>query len=314
MSNRMKNVWKRVGVFVIAAILVAGGMRMAAKEESAKSSAMSEETYRMAEGEGAMEDATVDTAELEADGVGKDSGTVLHEDNLEQKMIVTWDISIETEQYQTLMELIVKSVKERQGYIESESEQTGDSENRTNYLTVRMPADKAEKWMDEALQYGTIRSKMKNQENVTLTYIDTESRIKALKSEQKALLKLMEQAENMEDLISIQSKITEVNSEIESYQSQLNYLQNQVEYTTINMNITEVKREVSNNHGFSGEIKETFLGCLDGIRGFLRGVVVVLIGYSPVILLLGMMSLLVVWFVKKKRKKEKQDKENTVSE
>ena len=42
----MKEAGKWVGVFVIAAILAAGGFRIASKEESAKLSAMSEETYR----------------------------------------------------------------------------------------------------------------------------------------------------------------------------------------------------------------------------------------------------------------------------
>lgn len=122
MNHKMKKAGKWVGVFVIAAILVAGGFRIASKEESAKSSVMSEETYRLAEGEAAIEDAAVDTAEIEADGVGRESGSVYRGENPEQKMIVTWDISIETEQYQTLMEQIVKSVEERQGYIESEAE------------------------------------------------------------------------------------------------------------------------------------------------------------------------------------------------
>ena len=65
-------------------------------------------------------------------------------------------------------------------------------------------------------------------ENVTLQYVSTESRVKALETEQTRLLELLENAETMEDLLTIEARLTDVRWELENYASQLRVLDNQV--------------------------------------------------------------------------------------
>ena len=75
---------------------------------------------------------------------------------------------------------------------------------------------------------------------MTLQYVSTESRVKALETEQTRLLELLENAETMEDLLTIEKRLTEVRWELENYASQLRVLDNQVNYSTIHLNIWEV--------------------------------------------------------------------------
>ena len=68
---------------------------------------------------------------------------------------------------------------------------------------------------------------------MTLQYVDTESRLYRVRTEQESLLRLMEQAEQLEDVIAVQGRLTEVNYEIQSYESRLRAMDNQVTYSTL---------------------------------------------------------------------------------
>ena len=82
-------------------------------------------------------------------------------------------------------------------------------------------------------------------EDVTLNYVDMESRIEALKIEKKSLEKLLGEAKNLTDLFSIQERLTEVIYEIESYESQLRTYDNLIDYTTVTIYISEVERTIA---------------------------------------------------------------------
>lgn len=193
---------------------------------------------------------------MDSEMAGKEE-TVSDNINLsEQKMIITWNLSLETEQYDKVITSIQKQVKALTGYIESEDECKGTSDLRQNSLTIRIPADHLDDWMTATENFGTITSKSKTQQNVTLDYIDTESRVKSLRAEQTALMVMLEKASKLSDIIAIREQLQNINCQIDSYESQLRYMQNDVDYATINLSITEVNRELSEDISFSSRIAE----------------------------------------------------------
>ena len=54
-------------------------------------------------------------------------------------------------------------------------------------------------------EIGNVTQKNESVEDVTLQYVDVESRKKALETEQERLMELLSSAENMEDLLAIES-------------------------------------------------------------------------------------------------------------
>ena len=62
-------------------------------------------------------------------------------------------------------------------------------------------------------------SRQESIDDVTLQYVDLESHKKMLEEEQKRLLELMEKAETMEDIITIESRLTEVRYQLESMEA-----------------------------------------------------------------------------------------------
>ena len=114
-------------------------------------------------------------------------------------------------------------------------------------------------------------SSSRSAEDITLSYVDTETRITALETERERLLELMEQAETMSDLLEIESRLTDVNYELERYGSRLRTMDNQVSYATIYLSVREVKE-------YTPVAEQTLWekissGFLDSLKGLGTGIV-----------------------------------------
>ncbi len=77
-------------------------------------------------------------------------------------------------------------------------------------------------------------------QDVTSTYVDTQSRLKNLRIEQTRLQELMSQAKNLTDLLTVEQRLSDVEGQIESTQAQLNTLTNQVMFYPITISLQSV--------------------------------------------------------------------------
>ena len=163
----------------------------------------------------------------------------------DQKLITTVDVYAETEDLDTLMGQLTEQIAALGGYIEYQDTYYGSAyssyRHRSANMTVRIPAEKLAEFLQCVEGVSNVISKQQSQENVTLQYVDTESRVAALTAERDRLMELMEQAGDLSDLLKIEERLTEVLYELESTTAQLRSLDNQVSYATINLNLDEVK-------------------------------------------------------------------------
>lgn len=74
-------------------------------------------------------------------------------------------------------------------------------------------------------------------QDVTNDYVDTQSRLKNYKGEQARLLTFLSQAKDVNDILSIEQKLTDVESNIETSEAHLNLLANQVTYYTVTIEL-----------------------------------------------------------------------------
>lgn len=59
---------------------------------------------------------------------------------------------------------------------------------------------------------------------MTLEYVDLESHKKTLQAEHERLLQLMEQAESIEDIITIEQRLSNVQYQLESMEARASYI------------------------------------------------------------------------------------------
>ena len=76
-----------------------------------------------------------------------------------------------------------------------------------------------------------------------MNYVDVESHITALKTEQESLLKMLEQADTIETILAIQNQLTQVRYQLESYESQKRTYDNDLNYSAVYVYVQEVERE-----------------------------------------------------------------------
>ena len=148
-----------------------------------------------------------------------------------QKLIKTVSMNMETKEFDSLLENIRSKVEELGGYIES-SDISGSSyysmyESRRGWMTIRIPSDKLDGFVTVVSELGNVTGKSESIEDITLEYVDVESHKKALETEQTRLLELLEQAESMEDILTIESRLSQVRYELQAYGSKLRIFDNQ---------------------------------------------------------------------------------------
>src|SRR5450755_1954054 len=88
-----------------------------------------------------------------------------------------------------------------------------------------------------AQHHGQLITTTRNTQDVTGTYIDTQSQLKNLKAEQERLLTLVSHAAALSDILALDQRLTDVEGQIEQIESQLNSLTSQTSFYTITINL-----------------------------------------------------------------------------
>ena len=220
-------------------------------------------------------------------------------------------LSTETGDMDTALEAISARIQQMQGYVESQNISGLSGRQRTASLTIRVPAEEVDSFVEEVSGLTNLVSSSRNVRDITLTYTDTEGRVKALETEQTRLLELMEQAENMSDLLEIEARLTEVRYQLESYASTLRLYDNQVDYATVSLYITEVEKYTPvEEPGFFERITGGLAESIVNLGETIVECIVWLIVNLPYLIVLGLLGWGVAAIGKRIRRKRKVKKEN----
>ncbi len=220
-----------------------------------------------------------------------------------RKWIITVNITAETDDLDVLTAALDKEIEALNGYVEDQSIYNGSTyssrRSRSASLTIRVPAEDVDRFTDAIGGIANVVRQEKNLEDVTLSYTATESRRKALETEEARLLELMEQAQTMADLLEIEGRLTDVRYELESVTSRLRLYDNQIDYATIYLSIDEVQEYTP------AEEPSIFERIADGFGESMEGVLDVavwLIASSPYLIVYGGLFLVLRWGLRSIRK------------
>ena len=231
----------------------------------------------------------------------------------DQKLIKRVSMEAETEDLESLLPQITAKVAELGGYIENQELHNGSAyasyRSRSVTMTVRIPAERLDEFTRQVEGVSNVVNYTESAEDVTLQYVDTESRVKALEVEQQRLLELLENAETMADLLEIESRLTDVRYELENYASRLRALENKVSYATVNLFIRQVKvyTEVEPQTVWQ-RIGGGFRENLVDIGQDLTDLFVWLVTYSPQLIFWALVIFAVIKLFGRKLKKKKVSK------
>ena len=221
----------------------------------------------------------------------------------EEKMVYSADVTLETLHFDDSYDNLVKVISNNDGFLQSEN-QSNDNSNwyyepsqmeRSSTLSFRVPSKNFKKIMKEFSDIGNVVAKNVNAENMTSEYIDVEARLESYQTEMEELQDLMKQADNVNDIMAIQSQISNLQYEIDSAKSRLSHIDMDVAYSTVSVTLREVSRYTTTPSSFFERIVEAFGGSIRFFINFLQWLIIFLIYAIPVAALVGF----IIWLIKK---------------
>ncbi len=208
-------------------------------------------------------------SEVSYDSADGGSGSANPAVNDESKKIYTGTIDMETTAFSSVYSSIREAAESSGAWLESDSSGTsGIGGARYASLTIRVPADQFDGLMEglEGLENVTVTSKSISAEDVSEEYYDIEGRLENAEAKLKNLQKLSEEAENVQDLITIEDSISDVQYTIEYLQGQINHYDSQISYSYIYVSLYEVNVMSGHEEGYGLRLAESFKS------GFVEGV------------------------------------------
>jgi hypothetical protein len=177
-------------------------------------------------------------------------------------------------------------------------------------LTIRVPQERFDSMMAQLEPLGKAANIQTGQDDVTMQYVDLESRLNNQKAQEARLVEILEMANNVEEVLEVERELYRVRGEIESMTAQFRYLSDQVNYSTIEVSIKEeIIPTQSISPGafdkFGERLLQSFIGGVNFVFRAISSVAVALVALLPVIVLLGIFGYLILIITRRATRKKK---------
>ena len=161
-----------------------------------------------------------------------------------RKVIKTASLNLQTLNFDEFQTAFDAKIAESGAYLQYADVSGTDyygGRKSANY-TIRVPEANLNFFLAGIEGIATVTNKTVGEEDVTMNYVDTETRIKTLQIEQERLLELLEKADDLEYIIRLEERLSEVRYNIESFQSRLRTYDDKITYSTVKIYVYEVTR------------------------------------------------------------------------
>lgn len=260
------------------------------------------EVYDMAKQESTdvTEMATEDSASMSGQGtnVNLTVGT-----NLNRKIIKTGHIEIETKGFEDTINNVFQGVEQIGGFVENSqidgSSYYDNTSRRYASISIRIPSNQFDAFINGADVYGNVVSKGMNGEDVTDAYVDTEARLRSLEVQRDRLIELLQKSGTLEEIFAIEKEYANVTYEIESLKGTLNKYDSLIDYSTINIGIREVQNYQNTKTATTlGErIAKAFGNSMQNLLIFGEEVLLFVVGLIPFVIGVGIPALFIAWIL-----------------
>lgn len=201
----------------------------------------------------------------------------------------------------------LKAVNGMYGGVITNIYDSGRGNDRSVSITVKVPVDKFETYYEELRKIeGEVTYANVSTLDVTEEYIDITSRLSNLKSTEVQLVKILEKAESVTDILAVQRELNTVRGEIESYEQRKRYFDTQTDYSyiTVSFSLDKTGLNVAQDEWKPwGEVKAAVKSLIEVLKAFVNMIIWIVI-FSPVVLI----PFFVIKYLSKRRKANQQTK------
>lgn len=267
---------------------------------------MSNYSADMAMEEAVYESEVYDTAAAKTADTG-DMETAQTDD---RKLIRTVSISLRTENYDADIAGIQNLLTQFGGYTENmfQSGEAGSAYGRNANFTFRVPSARLDEFVTGLTGYGRVTSRSESTEDKTVEYYDNETRLQTLRTKMERLNTLLSQAEQVSDILEIESEIADTQYQLDRYESKQLNINRRVDMSYVYVDVNEtVAQDDADDEELTlvQRLGAALKASLEGMGRFGRNLLVFLTMALPVILPVAVVVLVIV-LVRRKNRKNRQ--------
>jgi hypothetical protein len=212
----------------------------------------------------------------------------------DRKLVRTAKLTMEVESFQSTRSNLTATVRQFGGYVGDASMETTEYDNETyteGTLVLRVPVENYSTFLAAVEGEGTVLRADESVDDVTREYVDLQARLENLRAQRDRLRGLYERANDTEEVLAVEERLSAVQGEIERTEARLRTLQNQVSLATITVTLREERppREPpERTQWYDTGLVEAFLDSVSGVVTTLRAVAVAVAYALPYLLVFGL--------------------------
>lgn len=225
------------------------------------------------------------------------------------KVILSYTIDLETKEFDKSVENIEEITTQSSGYVQSHNIRTHERNNQVykfGEMTLRVPKDKVDMVLKVLKAESYVISESSDSTDVTNQYYDVEASIKSLEAQESKLNELYKKATTIEDIITVDNKLTQVIKDKENLTRTFLDLQNRTELTSIYITLEEVTEYSlleSAQISFGDKLANAFTNSFKVMGNATLDFVVILASVFPLLIILGIGAFLFIKYNNKKKRK-----------
>jgi hypothetical protein len=227
---------------------------------------------------------------------GQDESEIPEESTGARKIVREGSVTLEVVDIAETMDKVAEMANEFNGYVVSSYKHEYER-GVTGHITIRVPSEKFDEAFARLRQlaigvpYETTTAK-----DVTEEYADLDAQLSNLLATEAQYLALLERAENVEEVLTVQREVSKVRGQIEQIEGRIQYLERTSETALIEVNLRETKG-LTEPWSASAALQSA----VRGLTAFGRGLATVLIWLG--VFCWAWVPPLVIWLRRRRRAK-----------
>ncbi len=219
----------------------------------------------------------------------------------EKKIIKNGNLSLKVDNVDRAGADILKIARDNEGEVASSNVYQSGSKVKRGNITVKVPVKNFEKTFSELKKVASlVISESTSGADVTEQYADLQAQIKNKKAEEEAFVRIMTQAQKIDDILAVQRELSRVRGQIEQIQGRIKYMESQTDMSTISVSLSEdASISIADRWRPLQVAKESASVLIKKVQNFVDFVIRLIILVLPVFILYLLLVLVVFKVVKR---------------
>lgn len=188
------------------------------------------------------------------------------------------EIALQVDDYSEAQQRVQSITARHGGIVVGSSSHIGSDEELQGFVTVKIPVAQFDAAVSEFRKIGEklLRENIHAQD-ISASYYDLEARIANKRKTETRLMEILQSANKVEEIMSVERELSMVREQIEQMEAQKKHMGDQAAMSTLTIHLTGEQTS-----GFFSKIGDAFSRGVEGFSDALAGVITFLIAGLPI--------------------------------